>query len=187
MLPASGACCQSVGRRLAHLEFSETCSQITHESGNLRSFAAPRRKKPRHRMLAHDVHYKPPNGPRPAQSILLVEDHDAVRIMLRMALVRQGYTVLEARSGADAMALLRESQQAVDLLITDVVLPHMSGPRLAAELVSRCPEARVLYISGHSDELLRGFGLSSTDENFLAKPLSTAAVLDAIQRLLENA
>jgi CheY-like chemotaxis protein len=88
--------------------------------------------------------------------ILIVEDEDPVRAAARTILVRKGYRVADLATPADALKFCEESPEAIDLLLTDVVMPLMSGPELASRLVGMCPETKVLYMSGYnSDDVLR--------------------------------
>src|SRR5204862_5464669 len=81
------------------------------------------------------------------ETVLLVEDDDAVRSLARAVLRRHGYTVLEARHGVDALRLAERHRDTIHLLITDVVMPHMNGRELADRLASVRPKMRVLFMS----------------------------------------
>jgi two-component system, cell cycle sensor histidine kinase and response regulator CckA len=87
--------------------------------------------------------------------VLLVEDEDAVRAFAARALRNKGYTVIEAASGEQALALPPEQLDRVELLISDVVMPNLDGPTLAAQLRSRRPDLKILFISGYAEDSLR--------------------------------
>ncbi len=122
-----------------------------------------------------------------AATILLVDDERVVRTMLRTYLERSGYHVLEADSGETAQKLA-EQHEAIDLLLTDVVMPMMSGPELVKYLTLRSPNLKVLYMSGYNvqDLLLRshvlehGFG-------FIQKPFPLEALANWIRGILRSA
>ena len=97
--------------------------------------------------------------PRGSETVLLAEDEPAVRAIARQALERQGYTVLAAPSGADALALAAQHGATIHLLLTDVVMPGMSGRDLADRLTAQRPGIRVLYISGYTDNAIVRHGM----------------------------
>lgn len=104
-------------------------------------------------------------------TIMLVEDEDAVRVFACRALRNKGYTVIEARTGEQAQELLAESP-AIDLLITDMVMPGIDGATLARQVKRDHPELQVILISGYSEEAARGEIAESADFHFLPKPFS---------------
>src|SRR5436190_10726212 len=106
---------------------------------------------------------------RSAGTVLIVEDEDMVRGMIRTVMQWNGYTILEARHGAEAMALCDQYPRPIDLLITDIVMPKMNGRELSERLLKLRPTLKVLYISGYAGETLSK--LDQTDVgNFLQKP-----------------
>ncbi|HXJ38625.1 MAG TPA: response regulator, partial [Bryobacteraceae bacterium] len=121
-----------------------------------------------------------------AATILLVDDEHVVRTMLRAYLERSGYHVLEADSGETARKIA-EQHEAIDLLLTDVVMPKMSGPELVKYLTVRRPNLKVLYMSGYSQQDLRlrshviehGFG-------FIQKPFALEALAKWIRGILRS-
>ena len=102
--------------------------------------------------------------------VLFVEDEDTVRRFAKRALTRAGYTVLAAANGSEAIAALEAHRGSVDLLLTDVVMPGMSGPELAKRLVAMMPEMRVIYTSGYTLETMVREGRLAEDVNYLPKP-----------------
>jgi CheY-like chemotaxis protein len=116
------------------------------------------------------------------ETILLVEDEDPVRMLVRRILVSHGYAVLEARDGADGLRRSKEYGGPIHLVITDVVMPEMTGGELAQQLVSERPGVRVLFMTGYTDhELSQADGAS-----LLQKPFSSAALLGQVRKLLDN-
>src|SRR5262249_12083051 len=92
------------------------------------------------------------NLPRASGTVLVVEDEDMVRSLTRNILQRSGYTVLEAGNGSKALEVVEEHQGRIDLMVTDVVMPHMSGRELAERLAPLYPHLKVLYLTGYTDD-----------------------------------
>ena len=142
----------------------------------------------------------PPPRARTGEVVLLAEDETAVRTIVKRALQRSGYVVLDARHGADALAIVEHLPMPIDLLVTDVMMPEMGGVALAARLRERWPRLPVLYVSGYTagetialsgDEPRDG---SSTplladqpSSAFLDKPFRVDAFLAAVRALLDQA
>jgi two-component system, cell cycle sensor histidine kinase and response regulator CckA len=125
--------------------------------------------------------------PRGSETILLVEDEANVRELLRECLDALGYTVLEARGGAEALALSRAHGTPIHLLITDVVMPQMSGRELAKRLLASRPEARVLYISGYTDDAVVIQEGLTEDMAFLQKPFTIERLSRKVREVLDRA
>jgi len=121
-----------------------------------------------------------------AATILLVEDEDAVRELVRLMLERQGYTVLDAKDGAAALAICDQHPGTLDLLITDVVLEHISGRELAEKLIGLRPSMKTLYISGYADDAIVHHGVLTSDIPFLQKPFGSEALAKKVRQLLES-
>ena len=100
--------------------------------------------------------------PQRAQTILVVEDEEAVRRLTRLALLTSGYTVLDAAKGGDAVRLADSYAGPIDLLVSDVVMPEMSGRVLAERLGAKRPGMRVLFVSGYSDDAVFRHGVSES-------------------------
>jgi CheY-like chemotaxis protein len=116
------------------------------------------------------------------ESILLVEDEDAVRNVAARILRANGYSVVEARTGGDAIIELRQQQP--DLLLTDVVMPGMSGLELADQLRSLAPGCAVVFMSGYSDALVDGGSLVTRNAALLQKPFDENALLETVSGAL---
>jgi PAS domain S-box-containing protein len=125
------------------------------------------------------------NSPHPigTETILVVEDDLQVRSILRRVLVKAGYRILLAENGADALALFTAYENPIHLVVTDVVMPKMSGKELATQLRQRHPEIKVLYMSGFTDDALGHHGILQPGTPFIAKPF-TADQLKAKVRLV---
>lgn len=109
---------------------------------------------------------------RGSETILLVDDERVVLSVTATMLVRQGYTVLAARSPAEALRMAEEHSARIDLLLTDVVMPEMNGRDLAREILSIHPTIRCLYMSGYSSEVIAHRGMLGAGLNFIAKPFT---------------
>lgn len=120
------------------------------------------------------------------ETILVVEDQREVREVIRFVLKRQGYTVLEAGDGVTGLALLHEHRGAVDLLLTDVVMPIMSGRELVARANQEDLSVPVLYMSGYTDDEIMKHGVLVHDINFLAKPFQRAQLLQRVRDVLDR-
>lgn len=126
---------------------------------------------------------KAPGG---TETVLLVEDEPLVRDMVERVLRRAGYSVLTARSGADALAIVDDHEGAVDLLLTDVVMPRMSGPEVAQKLREDRPELPVLYMSGYADDALGSHGIEASGVAFLRKPFKPDELAHKIREVLQS-
>ncbi|MGE0453556.1 MAG: response regulator [Vicinamibacteria bacterium] len=124
--------------------------------------------------------------PRGSETVLLVEDEPSLRALVRESLESCGYAVLDARQGADALALSGGHPGPIQLLLTDVVMPGMSGRELAAELAKSHPEAKVLYISGYTDDAVVVHGVLSEEMAFLQKPFSLDALARKVREVLDK-
>jgi two-component system, cell cycle sensor histidine kinase and response regulator CckA len=123
--------------------------------------------------------------PRGVEKILLVEDEPAVRRLWRHSLESCGYTVLEAANGSEALNLCENELSQIDLLITDVVMPLMSGRELAERLLLLRPETKVLYVSGYTDDSVMRHGIAQDEVAFLAKPFSSISLAQKVRELLD--
>jgi len=123
---------------------------------------------------------------RGAETILLVEDEEMVRALVRETLEAKGYQVLEAAEPAQARALAGACGGKIHLLIADVVMPNASGPDLARALLRARPDMKVLYISGHSESAIQRRGVKSRRVAFLPKPFTPAALASKVREVLEG-
>jgi CheY-like chemotaxis protein len=107
---------------------------------------------------------------RGSETVLLVEDEQAVRRATAEFLTTQGYTVLEAKDGVDALAVAKNHVSNIDLLVTDVVMPNMSGGQLAKELGQLRPDTKLLFVSGYAGKTVMDHKVVDLETNFLQKP-----------------
>ena len=122
-----------------------------------------------------------------SETILFVEDEEKLRAISCKSLVESGYTVLEASCGQDALRLHERHEGRIHLLVTDVVMPGMSGRELAERLVQLRPEMKVLYISGYTENAIVHHGVLDTGVEFLQKPFTPTTLLVKIRGVLEHA
>jgi two-component system cell cycle sensor histidine kinase/response regulator CckA len=125
-----------------------------------------------------------PEPPTPLATILVVEDEAGIRALVRKILRRQGYEVLEAANGQDALALCREHGQRVELLITDVLMPQMGGRELVERLQTQGHNMKVLYVSGYTDDATVYAGDLPPGTAFLQKPFTLGSLLDKVKEVL---
>jgi signal transduction histidine kinase/ActR/RegA family two-component response regulator len=123
-------------------------------------------------------------GPR-TETVLLVEDEPGVRTLARDVLRREGYEVLEAARGDEALDIAARHPRRIHLLLSDVVMPGMSGRHLWEQLSTSRPDAKVLFMSGYTDDAVVRHGIREAGLPFLQKPFSLAALADAVRRALE--
>ena len=123
---------------------------------------------------------------RGAETILLVEDDEMVRTLVRETMESNGYHVLEASDPMEARNVAAKSRSAMQLLITDVIMPKASGPELAKELVRLSPGLKVLYMSGHTDRTILKRGVRRREVAFLPKPFTPAELIAKVRDVLEN-
>ncbi|HEX2520501.1 MAG TPA: response regulator, partial [Terriglobia bacterium] len=124
-------------------------------------------------------------GVRGDETILLVEDEPLVRNLAMQTLRSQGYTVLEAQTGAEAIERAEDYPARIHLLLTDVVMPRMGGKQVAERLCSRWPNLKVLYISGYSDEVIASHGLLEKGIHFLSKPFTPGLLAQKVRDVLD--
>ena len=120
------------------------------------------------------------------ETILLVEDEPAVRELTRMVLAAQGYSVVEAQNPEDAERLSENHGTQIHLLLTDVVMPGVSGRELARRITARHPKIRVLYMSGYTHNVIAGGGTLETGIAFLQKPFTPAGLADKVRDVLDG-
>ncbi|HWR51029.1 MAG TPA: ATP-binding protein [Bryobacteraceae bacterium] len=119
------------------------------------------------------------------EQILLVEDEDGVRHLVREILEQRGYKVMEASSGEAALAILERDHQSFELLLTDVVMPKMSGRDLAEAAALLRPNLRVLFLSGYTDQVVMDHGVAGTAD-FLQKPFTPETLAHKVREVLDR-
>jgi PAS domain S-box-containing protein len=123
---------------------------------------------------------------RGSETILVVEDEDALRRLATRMLESAGFTVLAAATGEEALRLLEHHDGSVHLAVTDVVMPGLSGPDLARRISSRFPEVRVLFTSGYTDDAIVRHGLLTEGTHFLSKPYSVSELTRKVREVLDS-
>jgi two-component system, cell cycle sensor histidine kinase and response regulator CckA len=119
-------------------------------------------------------------------TILLVEDYRSLRKIVRSALETNGYSVLTAESGSEAIEIVKSYKGPIHLLVTDVIMPEIDGLQLASRTTELRPEIKVLFMSGYTDEMLGQYGVVSSDLLFIKKPFELADFLAKIREGLES-
>jgi len=127
-----------------------------------------------------------PSATEGTETLLLVEDNDAIREISAQALRRRGYTVFEARNGEEAIDWASKSAVQADMLVTDVVMPGMSGPNLAARLMQQTPDLRVLYMSGYTDDATEVHGAFWGGVPLLQKPFTPSQLAESVRMALDH-
>jgi CheY-like chemotaxis protein len=120
------------------------------------------------------------------ETILIVEDEPAVRRMASRALRSQGYEILEAANGAEALEVLSRAAGPVDLVLSDVVMPVLNGRELSERLAVDHPEIRVLFMSGYTDDDIVRRGLLQPGAPFLQKPFVAADLSRKVRDVLDS-
>jgi two-component system, cell cycle sensor histidine kinase and response regulator CckA len=121
-----------------------------------------------------------------SETVLLVEDEDLVRQLTREILLRNGYRVLEAADGAEALRLVTQYEGEIDLMVTDVVMPRMSDNELVGHARPLRPDMRVLYVSGYSEEAIARHGKLTEGIELLSKPFTPGVFTAKIRQILDR-
>ena len=125
----------------------------------------------------------PPGG---TETLLLVEDEESLRHLTQEILAGQGYTVLEARHGGEALLVAGQHAQPIHLVLTDVIMPGLSGRQLAERLTQMRPGLRVLYMSGYTAGAIEQHGVLEPGMDFLPKPFTPAQLLHTVREVLDR-
>ncbi|MBI3410247.1 MAG: response regulator [Planctomycetes bacterium] len=175
---------QGLGLAITHsiIEQAGGCIDCLSEAGTGTTFRIflpcardlPKAKRPASDVAATETH-----------TVLLVEDEPLVRNLFRRILQASSYFVLEAASGPEALFLIQQVRMSIDLLITDLSMPHMSGVELAKRLTLEHPETKVLYLSGYGEGALEGPSAAHGGA-FLSKPCTADALLDKVRDALRD-
>jgi hypothetical protein len=135
------------------------------------------------------THADPAAEQRPksgGETVLVVEDEDAMREVTRRILTRNGHNVLVAASGEKAVALASQHDGSIDLLLTDVVMPKMLGKEVAEQVLAVRPGIRVLYMSGHAQPVLASQGTLAEGVTLIEKPFSEPGLLAKVREVLDG-
>lgn len=165
---------------------------VTQNRGHIRISSEPAKGTSVQVFLRHSETHKPPirqlteavSIEAGTETVLLVEDDRAVRSLARRVLNANGYTVLDAADGNEAIEISGRSVQPIKLLITDVIMPGMNGRELAEHLLEHDSGLKVLYMSGHTDDIILRHRIAEEAYNFLPKPFTTRQLLEKVNLLL---
>jgi len=125
-------------------------------------------------------------SPRGTETVLLVEDDEAVRSLASQILEDAGYNVIATAQGADAVRLCSNGEHSIDLLLTDVVMRETSGKEVADLISELVPGSKVLFMSGYTDEAIVHHGVLDLDVEFIQKPFTPAALAKKIRAVLDS-
>jgi signal transduction histidine kinase/CheY-like chemotaxis protein len=129
---------------------------------------------------------RPPSATGGKETLLLVEDEAPVRDSVRRLLEWHGYTVIEARNGADALQIYDGDEQEIDLVLTDIIMPGMGGHELVEQLRARHPDLRVLFMSGYADKPMPNNGTARSGTAYLEKPFTVELLMQRLREVLEG-
>ena len=135
---------------------------------------------------ASDTRERPAETKGGAETILLVEDEVQVRTLAASVLRHRGYEVLEAGTGTEALQLCNTYRRHIDILVTDIVMPHMRGTELASRLRAARPTIKVLYVSGYTDDEVFRQEAGANRVAFLGKPFTPAALSRKVREILDG-
>ena len=129
---------------------------------------------------------RPVDGARREETVLLVEDQDDVRDLASRVLQKFGYGVLPARSGEEALRIAAEHREPISLLLTDVVMPGLSGREVAEQMAAIRPDLRVLYMSGYTDNIIAQHGVLAPGTAFISKPFTPDSLATAVRAAIDR-
>ena len=121
-----------------------------------------------------------------SETILLVEDDESLRKLVQIVLEQNGYKILEAINGEDALRVAEAYDGPIDMIITDVVMPRVGGRELINRLQPVYPDIKVIFMSGHTDSTIAHHGLLETGINFIQKPFSIRELAKKVREILNS-
>src|SRR5690606_12130782 len=119
-------------------------------------------------------------------TVLVAEDESVLRTLAGLVLRRSGFRVIEAEDGLQALRAAEDAGFDVDVLVTDLVMPRMGGESLATTLLARCPELKVVFMSGYAEEVVARKALMTRGSVFLAKPFAPNLLVRAVREVYGN-
>jgi CheY-like chemotaxis protein len=165
---------------------------VTQSGGHVRVYSEPglgaafKVYLPTSTQAAAPIEAPATDAPAGTETVLLCEDEDSVRRLMERILTRGGYTVLSAATPKEALDLASTHSDAIDALVSDVIMPGLSGPELAGRLRAQLPSLLTLFVSGYTAETVRGRGNLPTGSALLEKPFNRAGLLRALRALLDQ-
>jgi two-component system cell cycle sensor histidine kinase/response regulator CckA len=123
---------------------------------------------------------------RGTETILLVEDDAGVRRLTQRILLDAGYKVVAARSGREALSIMKEQRPDIDIVLTDVIMPEMGGREMIDRLRERFPDILAIYMSGYTDDDILRRGMLDPSMEFLQKPFTATALTQLLRRVLDE-
>jgi nitrogen-specific signal transduction histidine kinase/CheY-like chemotaxis protein len=158
---------------------------VSHEGrGTTLEIILPESEEPLARQDEHDNDYVAGSGK--GEKILVVEDDAAAGRLITRTLANEGYRVVVAHNGEQALALSKQNNWSFDLILTDVIMPVMNGPELVANLRKDMPDISALFMSGYTDDILERQGFSITDFDLIRKPFSPTRLLSQVKNFLSR-
>ncbi|CAN5908625.1 hypothetical protein BH11MYX3_BH11MYX3_04730 [soil metagenome] len=168
---------------------------IVHQSGGTISFDSEPGKGTTFRICFPRVSCDPESIVTPTQpelraggneTVLIVEDDESVRILACAILRRAGYHVLEAANGGEAFLIGEQFSGTIDVVVTDVVMPRMSGPQLVERILTTRPDLQILYMSGYADDAMLHHGVLRANVALIEKPITSETLLQKVRTLLDG-
>jgi CheY-like chemotaxis protein len=123
---------------------------------------------------------------RGTERVLVVEDDDSVRNMVKLILTGHGYRTLEATDGEDAVRVYRANRGSIDLVILDVVMPRMNGKEVLDEILRMDRNVKAIFVSGYTGDIMSEKGIRSENVDFVQKPLSATRLLSKVRKVLDR-
>ena len=137
-------------------------------------------------IVAAETHVVSDQSKRGKETVLVVEDEEEVRNVVSEMLRFYGYNVLEAANASNALSIFNKYQKSIDIILTDIVMPQMSGTELIERILNSNPDMKVLYMSGYTDKALVGHGLLEEEKYFIQKPFSAASLVEKVRIILDE-
>lgn len=159
--------------------------RVSSELGNGSTFTIclPRADEPDE--VSESPILTPARGASGSETILVAEDEESVRRLIKHLLAARGYNVLEAVDGSDALRVFEQHSDKIDLLLTDMVMPGLNGRDLAQRILEQKPRLKIIYISGYTDDMLLSTGALGPGMSFLRKPLKPDVLAGRIREVLD--
>ncbi len=133
-----------------------------------------------------DQYHFQPLDIRGSETILVVEDEEDVRQLISEALYNQGYRVIEASDGTEGYEKMIEHKNEIDMVVTDLIMPHLSGKMMAAKILEKLPQTKILFMSGYTDDMIANNGILIEGTHFIQKPFKLRDLLHRVKAIIEG-